>query len=168
MAICYKKYKLESSFSDGRQDPANGKWFARTVYIGTTTLDEIATNVAYDCTITKADCKAVIEALIHEINNQLLNSYSIKLDGLGTFKVTIKSRGLSRHPSSQRYKHLRLGAVKILPAYGVDAVGLSKTKCIIRKVSKDEAAKTRKPCGYCYGHIRRGKDLNRDSTYIAR
>ena len=131
-------------------------------------LDEIATKVAYDCTVTKADCTVVIEALIHEMNNQLLNSYSVKLDGLGTFKVTIKSRGLSRHPSSQRYKHLRLGAVKILPAYGVDAVGLSKTKCIIRKVSKDEAAKTRKPCGYCYGHIRRGKDLNRDSTYIAK
>ena len=72
-------------------------------------LDEIATKVAYDCTVTKADCKAVIEALIHEMNNQLLNSYSVKLDGLGTFKVTIKSRGLSRHPSSQRYKHLRLG-----------------------------------------------------------
>ena len=56
-------------------------------------LDEIATKVAYDCTVTKADCKAVIEALIHEMNNQLLNSYSVKLDGLGTFKVTIKSRG---------------------------------------------------------------------------
>ena len=40
--------------------------------------------------------------------------------------------------------------------------------CIIRKVSKDEAAKTRKPYGYCYVHIRRGNDLNRDSTYIAR
>ena len=49
-----------------------------------------------------------------------------------------------------------------------DCVGLSKTKCIIRKVSKDEVAKTRKPCGYCYGYIRRGKDLNNDSTYIAR
>ena len=31
MAICYKKYKLERTFSDSRQDPANGKWFARTV-----------------------------------------------------------------------------------------------------------------------------------------
>ena len=56
-------------------------------------LDEIATKVAYDCTVTKADCTVVIEALIHEMNNQLLNSYSVKLDGLGTFKVTIKSRG---------------------------------------------------------------------------
>ena len=72
-------------------------------------LNEIATKVAYDCTVIKADCKAVIETLIHEMNNQLLNSYSVKLDGLGTFKVTIKSRELSRHPSSQRYKHLRLG-----------------------------------------------------------
>lgn len=132
-------------------------------------LDEIATKVAYDCTVTKADCTVVIEALIHEMNNQLLNSYSVKLDG----------SGLSKLPSNQGgYRGIRVlsainiygWAVKILPAYGVDAVGLSKTKCIIRKVNKDEAAKTRKPCGYCYGcgYIRRGKDLNRDSTYIAR
>ncbi len=36
MAICYKKYKLERTFKDGRQDPANGKWLAQTVYICTT------------------------------------------------------------------------------------------------------------------------------------
>ena len=73
-------------------------------------LDEIATKVAYDCTVTKADCKAVIETLIHEMNNQLLNSYSVKLDGLGTFKVTIKSRGGYRGIRVlSSYKHLRLG-----------------------------------------------------------
>ena len=131
-------------------------------------LDEIATKVAYDCTVTKADCTVVIEALIHEMNNQLLNSYSVKLDGLGTFKVTIKSRGAIEASEFSAAINIYGWAVKILPAYDVDAVGLSKTKCIIRKVSKDEAAKTRKPCGYCYGYIRRGKDLDRDSTYIAR
>ena len=102
------------------------------------------------------------------MNNQLLNSYSVKLDGLGTFKVTIKSRGAIEASEFSAAINIYGWAVKILPAYDVDAVGLSKTKCIIRKVSKDEAAKTRKPCGYCYGYIRRGKDLDRDSTYIAR
>ena len=86
-------------------------------------LDEIATKVAYDCTVIKADCKAVIEALIHEMNNQLLNSYSVKLDG----------SGLSKLPSNQGgYRGIRVlsainiysWAVKILPAYGVDAVGV--------------------------------------------
>lgn len=123
MSLLYKLRKLERTFSDGRQDPANGKWFARTVYIGTTTLDEIATNVAYDCTITKADCKAVIEALIHEINNQLLNSYSVKLDGLGTFKVTVMSTGAVEASEFSVAKNITGWRVKFMPAYTVDTAG---------------------------------------------
>lgn len=123
MSLLYKLRKLERTFSDGRQDPANGKWFARTVYIGTTTLDEIATKVAYDCTITKADCKAVIEALIHEINNQLLNSYSVKLDGLGTFKVTIMSNGAVEANEFSASKNITGWRVKFMPAYTVDTMG---------------------------------------------
>ena len=123
MSLLYKLRKLERTFSDGRQDPANGKWFARTVYIGTTTLDEIATNVAYDCTITKADSKAVIEALIHEINNQLLNSYSVKLDGLGTFKVTVMSNGAVEASEFSAAKNITGWRVKFMPAYTVDTAG---------------------------------------------
>ena len=130
MSLLYKLRKLERTFSDGRQDPANGKWFARTVYIGTTTLDEIATNVAYDCTITKADCKAVIEALIHEINNQLLNSYSVKLDGLGTFKVTVMSNGAVEASEFSAAKNITGWRVKFMPAYTVDAMGQRTTNLL--------------------------------------
>ena len=130
MSLLYKLRKLERKFSDGRQDPANGKWFARTVWIGTTTLNEIATNVAYDCTITKADCKAVIEALIHEINNQLLNSYSVKLDGLGTFKVTVMSRGSVEASEFSASKNITGWRVKFMPAYTVDASGQRTTNLL--------------------------------------
>lgn len=130
MSLLYKLRKLERTFHDGRQDPANGKWFARTVYIGTTTLDEIATNVAYDCTITKADCKAVIEALIHEINNQLLNSYSVKLDGLGTFKVTVMSTGAVEASEFSAAKNITGWRVKFMPAYTVDTSGQRTTNLL--------------------------------------
>ena len=130
MSLLYKLRKLVRTFSDGRQDPANGKWFARTVYIGTTTLDEIAKNVAYDCTITKADCKAVIEALIHEINNQLLNSYSVKLDGLGTFKVAVMSNGAVEASEFSASKNITGWRVKFMPAYTVDASGQRNTNLL--------------------------------------
>lgn len=76
-------------------------------------LDEIATKVAYDCTVTKADCTVVIEALIHEMNNQLLNSYSVKLDG----------SGLSKLPSNQGgYRGIR-----VLSAINIYGWGLSRS-----------------------------------------
>ena len=34
MSLLYKLRKIERTYADGRQDPANGKWYARTVYIG--------------------------------------------------------------------------------------------------------------------------------------
>ena len=132
-------------------------------------LDEIATKVAYDCTVTKSDCTVVIEALIHEMNNQLTAELLLrKARRARDFQSYHQIKGAIEASEFSAAINIYGWAIKILPAYGVDAVGLSKTKCIIRKVSKDEAAKTRKPCGYCYGYIRRGKDLDRDSTYIAR
>ena len=130
MSLLYKLRKLKRTFSDGRQDPANGKWFAQTVHIGTVSLDEIATNVAYDCTITKADSKAVIEALIHEMNNKLLNSYSVKLDGLGTFKVTIMSKGSVEASEFSASKNITGWRVKFMPAYTVDAQGQRNTNLL--------------------------------------
>lgn len=58
------------------------------------------------------------------MNNQLLNSYSVKLDGLGTFKVTIKSRGAIEASEFSAAINIYGWAVKILPAYNVDAVGV--------------------------------------------
>ena len=93
MAICYKKYKLERTFSDGRQDPANGKWFARAVSFGTVGIDQLAENISYSTTATKADVKAVIEAFIKHINANLMESKAVKIDGLGIFKASIHSTG---------------------------------------------------------------------------
>ena len=71
---------------------------------------------------------------------------------------------------SQRHVEVMSFDANVIPKceFYCKTINQKRRSKIIRKVSKEEAAKTRKPCGYCYGHIRRGKDLNRDSTYIAR
>ncbi|MCM1078120.1 MAG: HU family DNA-binding protein [Bacteroidales bacterium] len=93
MSVLYKIKKIERKYSDGRVDPANNKWYASAVIINTVSTDKIAERIEEKCTLTKADVKGCIEALIHEIKDQLQNSYAVKLDGLGTFKLSLHSKG---------------------------------------------------------------------------
>lgn len=93
MPVLYKVKKLERNYSDGRVDTANNKWFARAVTVSTVSTDKIAERIEEKCTLTKSDVKACIEALIYEIKEQLQNSHAVKLDGLGTFKMSLRSKG---------------------------------------------------------------------------
>ena len=71
---------------------------------------------------------------------------------------------------SQRHDEVMSFDANVIPKceFYCKTINQKRRSKIIRKVSKEEAAKTRKPCGYCYGYIRRDKDLDRDSTYNAR
>lgn len=88
MPVLYKVKKIERKYSDGRVDPANNKWYANAVIVNTVSTDKIAERIEEKCSLTKSDVKGCIEALIYEIKTQLQNSYAVKLDGLGTFKMS--------------------------------------------------------------------------------
>ena len=93
MAVLYRISKLSREFADGRQDPANGKWFAKAVHLGTVDERTLAKDIAYSCTCTEADVLAVIQALIVEINTFISDSFAVKVDGLGIFRGAISSTG---------------------------------------------------------------------------
>ena len=93
MAVLYKLHKIVRTFKDGRTDKANNKWFARAITVGTTDTDKLADIIQEKCTLTKADIKGCIEALISAIRDQCQNSYAVKLEGLGTFKIGLKTKG---------------------------------------------------------------------------
>lgn len=84
---------MSREFADGRQDPANGKWFAKAVHLGTVDERTLAKDIAYSCTCTEADVLAVIQALIVEINTFISDSFAVKVDGLGIFRGAISSTG---------------------------------------------------------------------------
>ena len=86
MPLLYTLYQMNREFKDGRQDPSNGKWFAKACHIGEVGTDELAERVSYATTVTKADVKAVIEGLIKEMQDAMNNSNVVVLDGIGRFK----------------------------------------------------------------------------------
>ena len=93
MALLFKLHQLNRTFKDGRQDNANGKWYARAIHIGEIKLKDLAKELAYSTTATEADCLAVITGLVEVMKTKLAESYVVRLDGLGTFRAVIKSDG---------------------------------------------------------------------------
>lgn len=90
MSVKYRLYqdKRENSTSEN-------KWYARTVYdvSDDLTTSQLCDDIQESTTLTRADVKACIEAFIVNIKRGLLAGRRVKLDGLGTFKVGIKTKG---------------------------------------------------------------------------
>lgn len=79
-------------YQDHRKDSnTKGQWFARVATNGTITTDEIADRIQANCTLKKSDIKACIQELVEEISEGIKNSYVVKLDGLGSFRMSIHS-----------------------------------------------------------------------------
>lgn len=61
-------------------------------HIGTETLANLCADV---CTVTRADCLAVIKAFSEEIKKILVQGFSLEMQRLGSFRVTIEGPSAS-------------------------------------------------------------------------
>lgn len=141
MALLYTLYQINRSFKDGRKDPANGKWFARSTMLETKGIDYLAEECAYSTTVTKADCKGVIEALIRVMQQTMNNSYAVKLDGLGTFKLGLKTKGALEAEDFSVANNVVGVHVNFEPSYTRDAATGRKNCIYTNQVKVKEAPK---------------------------
>ncbi|WNM18787.1 HU family DNA-binding protein [Flavobacterium capsici] len=70
------------------------KFYAAALGDGETDLDTLAEMIAYQCTVTKPDCYAVLMALEHNIVSELRQGRIVKLGSIGNFQVGISSLGM--------------------------------------------------------------------------
>lgn len=83
------KYKL---VKDTRaSSPNNGKWSARAVVTNVVDADELAERIQRMNTVTKSDVFAVLNSLFEVMCDELANGSRIVLDGIGSFKVGMKT-----------------------------------------------------------------------------
>lgn len=141
MALLYVLSQMNRKFTDGRRDSANGKWYAKAKIIGTLNTDDMAERIAYSTTVTKADTKAVLEALIVELQRALAESYAVKLEGLGTFKMGIRSRGALEAEGFSVSKHIKGVHVNFMPSYTIDASSKHRNSDWTNRVKVKEAPK---------------------------
>ena len=87
--LIYKKYQNQNKKSNGY-----GKTYARMVPVGTLDTNDICKHIAKHGTIYTSDIvKGVVEKFINCFEELLLAGNKLKLNGLGTFYLSVKSEG---------------------------------------------------------------------------
>lgn len=69
------------------------KFYANAIGDGETDLDTLAKAISVQCTVTEADCYAVLISLESNIISELEQGRIVKLGRLGSFQVGISSEG---------------------------------------------------------------------------
>jgi len=87
MAVMYKLRQEKNPKSKFK-----GQWYAHAIAIDTVDTATIANIMQQNCTLKKADILAVIAELIDVMKEQLQNSKVVRLDGLGAFRIGIKTK----------------------------------------------------------------------------
>ena len=91
------------------------KWFARAVMVGTADTENLISEIEKICTVSDADVVAVIKALLFVMRQKLLESYRVKLDGLGAFKIGLRSKGADSPAEFIAAKHITGHRVNFQP-----------------------------------------------------
>lgn len=130
----YKLYKMKRTFKDGRQDPANNKYFAKAVHLGMVTTDDLADVIQRNCSMKKSDVQAVLTELTEVMTQKLQESYVVKLDGLGIFKIGWRSGGADDEESFSVKEHIKGARVNFQPVYRVDITSGRRVKALVEGV----------------------------------
>lgn len=86
------KFKLVARKNPQQQDEAP-KYYAQPIYNGMVDVDFIARQIAGRSSLTAGDIKNVLSNFLEEIPTYMLLGYSVKLNELGTFRVSFSSEG---------------------------------------------------------------------------
>lgn len=89
MSVLYRLYQNMNK----KNSKSFGKWYAKAVHTSVYDTDKIAEEVQRNCSMKKSDVKAVIEELVEVMARELGNSHAVHLNGLGLFRVGIRSKG---------------------------------------------------------------------------
>jgi predicted histone-like DNA-binding protein len=86
MALYMKKY--QNKVHDSKM---YGKWYWKSRSLKTIGTRQIAAEITKKNTVTTPDVMAVLYSLGEILNEKLTSGYSVKLDGIGTFRTTVCS-----------------------------------------------------------------------------
>lgn len=88
-------FKLMQRFSIPGDNSSEKKWYATAKSTGTADIDEICLLIAARSTVSSADVKAVLDNLNFVIDFQLKSGRIVKMGELGSFRLSIGSKGVA-------------------------------------------------------------------------
>ena len=102
MAVLYKLYQDNRDTSSHK-----GEWYARAKTLDTVTLNEIAQRIQDNTTAKKADALAVLTEMVEVVRDYLQKSYRVKIDGLGAFKMSLRTSPASTAKEFSASKNIK-------------------------------------------------------------
>ena len=101
----------------------SGKWYARAVPTAVINTRQLAEIVQRNCTVKRSDVMAVIEELVEVMKDQMQDSKRVKLDGFGSFKIGIESKGAATAAKFTVADHIKGLHVVFMPERTKDTAG---------------------------------------------
>ena len=128
-------YRLHQDQSTGTK--RSGKWYARAVPTDVINTRQLAEIVQRNCTVKKSDVMAVIEELVEVMKDQMQDSKRVKLDGFGSFKIGIESKGAQTAAKYSVSEHVKGLHVVFMPERTTDSGG-NKSKQFLQGAKVEE------------------------------
>ena len=128
-------YRLHQDQSVGTK--RSGKWYARMVPIGMIDTYGLAEIIQRNCTVKKSDVLAVLDELVETMRDQLQDSKRVKLDGFGSFKIGLNSKGARTARSFTVADHIEGMHIVFSPENTKDSAG-NRTKQFLQGVKVEE------------------------------
>ena len=106
-------YRLHQDQSTGTK--RSGKWYARAVPTAVISTRQLAEIVQRNCTVKKE--------LVEVMKDQMQDSKRVKLDGFGSFKIGIESKGAATAAKFAVAEHIKGLHVVFMPERTKDTAG---------------------------------------------
>lgn len=99
-----------------KSNKAYGKWFAHTLRGSEMTLEEIEQRIQDNCSVTRADVRAVVTALQEVVERGLKDGHVVSLGELGKFYLSIRSECVDQPDDFSVQKHVKGVVCNYIPA----------------------------------------------------
>ena len=110
------------------------KWYARPVVTGIKSLTDVAKEIQENTTAKEADAYAVLKEMKNVLIKWLQEGYRIKIDGLGSFKLGMRSKGVAAVSEFTVNENIKSTRVIFIPEVEVDSATGKRFKPLIRSV----------------------------------
>ena len=111
----------------------NGVWYPQAVVMGQPVpVKQVAKRLSQMCTVTYADVMAVLGELPGVMADYMGQGKSVRLDGLGTFRYTLHTKGVTEEEDFDFQKQLRAVRVQFVPQReGAVTKGSTATRSLV-------------------------------------
>lgn len=76
-----------------KRKTGTGQWYGRAIHPTTVDLQTVAERIQRSCSMTKGDVMAVLTEMVNVMRDELQNSNKVRVDGLGTFYISLRTKG---------------------------------------------------------------------------